>query len=177
MTAEHVTISIRDAALEDAPAIDAVLRALGWFTHLDDLPSSETQARIARVIAEKCPPNGDNTLLVAETTQGTAVGYLFVHWLPNLIFGGEGYVSELFILPEARGRGVGQAAMARLIDASREAGLWKLLSRVFPENRASLTLMAWSGFNEIGVHRNHGKLDGVWRDCVIVERLIEENID
>jgi GNAT superfamily N-acetyltransferase len=107
MTAEHVTISIRDAALEDAPAIDAVLRALGWFTHLDDLPSSETQARIARVIAEKCPPNGDNTLLVAETTQGTAVGYLFVHWLPNLIFGGEGYVSELFILPEARGRGVG----------------------------------------------------------------------
>jgi len=107
MTAEHVTISIRDAALEDAPAIDAVLRALGWFTHFDDLPSSETQARIARVIAEQCSPDGANTLLVAETVQDAVVGYLFVHWLPNLIFGGEGYVSELFILPEARGRGVG----------------------------------------------------------------------
>lgn len=58
----------------------------------------------------------------------------------------------------------------------RAAGLWKLLSRIFPENRASLKLMAWSGFNEIGVHEKHGKLDGVWRDCVIVERLIPENL-
>ncbi len=33
------------------------------------------------------------------------------------------------------------------------------------------------GFEEIGVHRKHGKLDGIWRDCVIVERLILQNID
>ena len=67
--------------------------------------------------------------------------------------------------------------MTALIDAAREKGLWKLLSRVFPENRASLALMARMGFKEIGVHEKHGKLDGVWRDTVIVERLIPENID
>ena len=48
---------------------------------------------------------------------------------------------------------------------------------MFPENRASLNLMAAMGFQDIGTHRNHGKLDGVWRDTVIVERLIPENID
>jgi L-amino acid N-acyltransferase YncA len=26
---------------------------------------------------------------------------------------------------------------------------------------------------EIGIHRRHGKLDGRWRDCVIVERLLD----
>ena len=103
MTAEHATITIRDAASNDTYAIDAMLRALGWFTHLDDIPLGETQTRIARVIAEKCSPGGDNTLLVAERNQGAIVGYLFVHWLPNLIFGCECYVSELFILPLARG--------------------------------------------------------------------------
>jgi phosphinothricin acetyltransferase len=68
-------------------------------------------------------------------------------------------------------------ALSALVDASRAAGLWKLLSRVFPENRPSLNLMAWAGFKEIGVHEKHGKLDGVWRDCVIVERVLPENLD
>jgi RimJ/RimL family protein N-acetyltransferase len=51
------------------------------------------------------------------------------------------------------------------------------MSRIFPENRASLGLMARMGFKEIGVHEKHGKLDGVWKDCVIVELLIPENLD
>ncbi len=66
--------------------------------------------------------------------------------------------------------------MAALLDAARDQGLWKLLSRVFPENRASLNLMARMGFKEIGVHEKHGKLDGIWRDTVIIEQLIPENL-
>lgn len=119
MTNEHTAIPIRDAQPEDAPAIDAVLRALGWFTHLDDIPLSETQARIARAIAEKGLPGSDNMLLVAESDAHRVVGYVFVHWLPNLIFGGEGYVSELFILPDARGQGIGGA----LLEEAKRRGI------------------------------------------------------
>jgi len=119
MTGEDAAITIRDAVPEDASAIDAVLRALGWFTHLDDIPLGESQARIARVIAEKCSSGGDSTLLVAESSARGVVGYLFVHWQPNLIFGGEGYVSELFILPEARGQGIGAA----LLDEAKQRGV------------------------------------------------------
>ena len=46
------------------------------------------------------------------------------------------------------------------------------MSRVFPENVASLALLRALGFREVGVYRRHAKLDGVWRDVVIVERLI-----
>ncbi len=105
------------------------------------------------------------------------VGYAVAHrYSDRCCYRGIGEFS-VYVRRSHRGRSVGQVAMAALIDAAREGGLWKLTSRVFPENRASLGLMARMGFEEIGVHRNHGKLEGVWKDCVIVERLIEENID
>lgn len=76
-----------------------------------------------------------------------------------------------------RGRGVGQLVLGALVDAARAQGLWKLLSRIFPENHASRSLVARLGFDEIGLHRKHGKLDGQWRDCVIVEKLLVDDID
>ena len=66
--------------------------------------------------------------------------------------------------------------MDALIKACGSAGIWKLLSRVFVENAASRRLLASVGFREVGVYEKHAQLDGRWRDVVIVERLIPENI-
>jgi phosphinothricin acetyltransferase len=46
------------------------------------------------------------------------------------------------------------------------------VSRIFPENTASLALHERVGFRVVGVYRRHGQVDGVWRDCVIVEKLL-----
>jgi phosphinothricin acetyltransferase len=73
---------------------------------------------------------------------------------------------------EARARGAGRAAMEALFDAARAAGFWKLVSRVFVENDASRSLLRALGFREVGVYEKHAQLDGVWRDVVIVERLL-----
>jgi L-amino acid N-acyltransferase YncA len=83
---------------------------------------------------------------------------------------------SVYVSRHARGRGAGRMAMESLIDAAREAGLWKLVSRVFVENAASRALLRGLGFREVGVYEKHGKLDGAWRDVVIVERLITENL-
>ncbi len=80
---------------------------------------------------------------------------------------------SVYVAREARGRGAGRLAMQALIAAAREAGFWKLLSRVFPENTASRELCRSVGFREVGRYEKHGQLDGVWRDVVIVERLLE----
>jgi phosphinothricin acetyltransferase len=72
-----------------------------------------------------------------------------------------------------RGRGAGRAAMEALIEASRRAGFWKLVSRVFVENERSRNLLLSVGFREVGVYERHARLDGDWKDVVIVERLIE----
>ena len=79
---------------------------------------------------------------------------------------------SVYAARSARGRGAGRAAMLALIDAAREAGFWKLVSRVFVENAASRALLRSVGFREVGVYERHAKLDGVWRDVVIVEKLL-----
>lgn len=53
-------------------------------------------------------------------------------------------------------------------------GWWKLLARIFAENHASRQLCAKPGFREVGAYVRHGRLDGAWRDCVIVEKLVGE---
>jgi phosphinothricin acetyltransferase len=62
--------------------------------------------------------------------------------------------------------------MQALIDTATAAGFWKLVSRIFIENEASLRLMASLGFRVVGVYEKHAQLGGVWRDVVIVERLL-----
>ena len=58
--------------------------------------------------------------------------------------------------------------------AYAERGFWKIVSRSFPENTASLALHERCGFR-VGVYKRDGKLEGAWRDCVIVERLLDES--
>lgn len=83
---------------------------------------------------------------------------------------------SVYVHEDARGHGIGDALMAAFIPACEKAGLWKILSRIFPENTASLNLCRSHGFKEVGIYEKHGKLEGIWRDVVIVERLIEANL-
>jgi phosphinothricin acetyltransferase len=79
---------------------------------------------------------------------------------------------SVYVARSARGQGAGRLAMDALIDAADRGGFWKLLSRVFTENTASLALLERVGFREVGTYEKHAKLDGTWRDVVIVERLL-----
>lgn len=80
--------------------------------------------------------------------------------------------TSVYVARGCRRRGAGSLALEALIHAAQQAGFWKLLSRVFPENVASRGLIRELGFREVGTYEKHGKLDGEWRDVVIVELLI-----
>ena len=79
---------------------------------------------------------------------------------------------SVYAARQARGQGFGRDALSALITAASSRGWWKLVSRVFPENAASRKLLSRPGFREVGVYERHGQLDGVWRDVVIVEKLL-----
>lgn len=81
---------------------------------------------------------------------------------------------SVYVEREHHGQGIGKAAMIALLSAAEKAGFWKLLSRVFPENEASLRLLRSLGFREVGIYKKHAQLDGIWRDVVIVEYLIRK---
>jgi L-amino acid N-acyltransferase YncA len=84
-------------------------------------------------------------------------------------------VAELsvYIGKEARGQGVGSELLAALIESSERAGIWTLQTGVFPENGASLALLQRFGFRAVGTQERIGRLHGVWRDVVLLERRSE----
>jgi L-amino acid N-acyltransferase YncA len=78
-----------------------------------------------------------------------------------------------YVAEAARGRGVGKTLLEQLVAGTEAAGIWTLETGVFPENEASLALLKRCGFREIGLRERIGKLDGVWRDVVFLERRSE----
>jgi L-amino acid N-acyltransferase YncA len=83
---------------------------------------------------------------------------------------------SVYVAGPARGQGAGRLAMEALLEAAGVAGFWKLVSRVFVENAASRGLLRALGFREVGRYEKHARLDGVWRDVIIVERLLPANV-
>jgi L-amino acid N-acyltransferase YncA len=88
------------------------------------------------------------------------------------VYGGVGEVS-VYVSERARGLGVGRALLASLVEASERAGLWTLQAGVLAENGASIRLHERCGFRVVGKRERLGKLKGVWRDVVLLERRSE----
>ena len=82
---------------------------------------------------------------------------------------------SIYIDRQARGRGLSRQLLAALSEATVRSGGWKLTSRIFPENVASLEACRAAGFRVVGTHLRHAKLDGVWRDVVTVEKLLHQD--
>jgi L-amino acid N-acyltransferase YncA len=161
-----MTTLVRLAESRDAPAIaDIYNQGIG-----DRIATFETRERTADDILRWL---GDPThpVLVAER-DGRVVGWISAsRYRDRECYAGIAEFS-VYVARDARGQGVGDALMRAFLPACEAAGLWKVLSRVFPENTASLRLCERHGFRQVGVYRRHARLDGVWRDVIIVERLL-----
>jgi len=115
--------------------------------------------------------DGSHPVIVAED-DGAVVAFAGTStYRPRECYAGIAECS-VYVARRARGRGAGRAVLTALQDAARAAGFHKLVSRVFPENVASLKMLDSLGWRRVGVYQRHGQLDGVWRDVVIVEKLL-----
>ncbi len=85
------------------------------------------------------------------------------------VYGGVAEVS-VYVSSASRGAGVGHALLRALIEASEQNGIWTLQAGIFPENSASIRLHLACGFREVGRRERIGKLNGVWRDTILLER-------
>lgn len=111
--------------------------------------------------------------LVAEQ-EGRVVGFARAgRYSDRCVYSGVGE-HAVYVAREARGLGLGRRLLEELAAECERRGFYKLTSRVFSDNAASLAAHRGAGFEEVGVQRRHGKLDGVWKDCVLVERLLGE---
>ena len=114
--------------------------------------------------------------VVTGLVQGTVVSFAATfEYSPRECYRGIVEFS-IYVRRDMRGNGIGRPTMLALLEECANVGLWKLVSRVFPENVASRRLLQSLGFREVGLYENHGKLDGKWRSVVIVEYLIRYNM-
>ena len=135
----------------------------------------ETEPRTAAHLANRIREDPRRLPVLVAEEAGGIVGWASIgRYRDRACYAGVGEFS-VYVHRDARGRGVGRLLLARLIEEARDRGYWKLVSRVFPFNTASLALCRALGFREVGTYERHGRLDGRWLDVVIVERLIPEN--
>jgi L-amino acid N-acyltransferase YncA len=77
---------------------------------------------------------------------------------------------SVYVAEAERGRGTGSRLLGALVDASEAHGIWTLQAAVFPENAASVALHQRHGFRVVGRRERIARLDGRWRDVLLLER-------
>ena len=113
---------IRAATPDDVPAIFELMRQLAIYEKLEHALVS-TAADLSEALFGKNP--------VAEgilaTLEGRPVGYALYFRTYSTFLGKPGmYLEDLFVLPEARGKGLGKALLARLAAITVERGYGRL---------------------------------------------------
>jgi L-amino acid N-acyltransferase YncA len=155
----------RAAQPEDAAAIAEI-----YNQGIEDrIATFETRLRAADDI--RAWFGGIHPVVVVEDKSSIAAFAATSLYRPRECYAGVAEFS-VYVARDFRRRGAGRLALGALIDAARQAGFWKLVSRIFAENVPSRNLVVALGFREVGVYHRHGKLDGEWRDVVIVERML-----
>jgi phosphinothricin acetyltransferase len=164
-----MTLAARDATPDDAPAVARIYNE----GIADRVGTFETRERSTDDVRGWF--DGAHPIVVVSSPDGEVVAFASTsRYRTRDCYAGIAEFS-VYVARAWRGRGAGRVAMTALIAATRAAGYWKLVSRVFPENTASRRLLQTMGFREVGVYQRHARLDGQWRDAIIVERLIPEN--
>jgi L-amino acid N-acyltransferase YncA len=159
--------SIRPATTSDAAAVAAI-----YNEGIEDrLATFETRPREADEVRAWL---GDDLPFIVATNGDEVVGFARVSpYSDRCVYEGVGE-HGVYVARAARGEGLGRQLLEALCDEAERAGLYKLTSRIFSDNTASRAVHVAAGFHEVGVQRRHGRLDGRWKDCVLVERLLGE---
>lgn len=161
-------IKTRLATPADAAAISAIYNE----GIADRVATFETEPRTSEQIASLLEDKGDRFPTVVAERDGTIVAWAGAGaYRARPAYAGVAEHS-VYVARAARGTGAGRVTLNALCQLYAERGFWKILSRIFPENTASLALHEKCGFRVVGIYQRHGKLEGEWRDCVIVERLL-----
>jgi L-amino acid N-acyltransferase YncA len=160
-----VSLTVRPAAAPDAAAVARIYNE----GIADRLATFETRERSAGEVAAWL--DSGLPFLVGER-DGDIVAFARVSpYSDRCVYDGVGEHC-VYVARSARGAGVGRVLLEALCAAATERGFYKLTSRVFADNGPSRAVHLAAGFDEVGIQRRHGRLDGAWKDCVLVERLL-----
>jgi phosphinothricin acetyltransferase len=162
---ENDHLRIRPAVAQD---LAGVLRAYNAGI-AERVATFETEPRTAQDIAGWV--DDGQPFVVAERGGGVLGWARAGRYSDRCVYQGVGE-HAVYVEPSARGQGLGRTLLLALCAESERRGLYKLTSRIFADNQPSRAAHRAAGFEEVGIQRRHGELEGQWKDCVLVERLL-----
>lgn len=165
-----MAITIRDAALDDAPAI-VVIYNQGIVDRLATLETEERTPEERLAWLEARAPR--HPVIVAES-DGQVIGFASLNAFNSRK--AYDYVADfsLYLERSWRGKGVGGRLLQALTDRARQLGYHKMVLSAFPFNPAGLALYRKAGFRVVGIYKEQGLLDGRWVDTIIMEKLLAD---
>jgi phosphinothricin acetyltransferase len=155
---------IRELEARDWPAVKAIFEegiATGQATFETEAPSWEDWdgAHFGGIVAEDASAVVGWTALTPYSSRPSYAGVA---------------EESVYVAARAQRRGLGRRLLEAQIERSERAGIWTLQAGIFPENMGSLRLHLGCGFRVVGVRERLGRLDGAWRDVVLLERRSKE---
>lgn len=160
-------VQVRDATDADLPAVTAITNEVIATTTAiwrdDPVDLDDRRAWFAA---------RPGAVLVAVDDEGSVLG--FAAFGPFRSVPGSRSTAEhsVHVAGAARGRGVGSALLVAVVERAREHHVHVLVGAVDAANEGSLRLHARHGFTEVGRMPEVGRKWGVWRDLVLVQRVL-----
>ncbi len=166
--------AIRPVARADARAIAAIYSHYVERTTVsfETLPVGEEE--MARRIAEVSAAYPYFVCELADSAgRGAVAGWCCAHpWKERAAYA-HTWETTIYLSPDARGRGLGEALMRRLVDACRESGrCHALVACITGENAASRRFHRRLGFRRVSLFREAGRKFGRWLDVADYELLL-----
>jgi L-amino acid N-acyltransferase YncA len=160
-------VTVRPAEPQDAAAIVAI-----YNEGIEDrIATFQTRLHAPEDFTDRIG-NQRYPLLVAES-DGEIVGWAgVVAYTDSCEYYSQVGECMLYVQRRARRKGIGSRLLDNLADAAERRGFYKLVGKIFTTNDGSIKLVHRCGWLDVGVHRRHGRLDGEWRDVLVVERLV-----
>jgi phosphinothricin acetyltransferase len=107
--------------------------------------------------------------IIAESAGQIAGWAALTQVSERYVYSGVAEVS-IYISQHHRGIGIGRILLEKLVEESEANGFWTLQAGIFPENIPSIELHKKAGFRVVGHREKIGKMNGIWRDTILLER-------
>ena len=150
MTSPDLDVRIRAARPEDRAFILELVPRLMAFGPPPWREAAQMSATDAEVISNALnDPDPGTAIFIAETLDGTPLGFVHMNSPVDYFTREEyGHVSDVVVVPQAEGRGVGRALMAAGEEWARTRGYRLLVLNAFVKNTRARAIYEKLGFVE-----------------------------
>ena len=159
---------VRTATLDDAEAIRAIY-------NVEVVESTVTFDLVPRTLGQQrewqLARAGALTVVVAER-DGEVLGFGSLSAYRDRPGYRTSVEDSVYVHRSARGLGVGDALLARLVADARAHGFHAVFARIVGGHHASISLHRKHGFRVVGTEQEVGRKFGQWLDVVLMEHLV-----